>query len=189
MDPSYAPGSLPADRTSPWHGLRFRADLGPLRCEADSDRADEEEETVRGRLLSIRERTQGLFAPLCCISGDPNPTNWGMREDGTVVLFDWERFGKGSPSLDIAISMPGLPSPDGQFEYRMASRYLEHWTANYGEPLTTIESLAIDIRRAKVWSIVEFLGAYSEGRLPESAQATVTRLAEWMPHGVMMTDL
>jgi hypothetical protein len=151
--------------------------------------AAEQARGVRGRLLSIRERTQGLFTPLCCISGDPNPTNWGLREDGTVVLFDWERFGKGSPSLDIAISMPGLPSPDGQLEYQVASRYLEHWTADYGEPLTSIESLAIDIRRAKVWSIVEFLGARAEGRLPESAQATVTRLAEWLPHGVMMTDL
>lgn len=24
------------------------------------------------------------------INADTNPTNWGVREDGTIVLFDWE---------------------------------------------------------------------------------------------------
>ncbi len=49
-----------------------------------------------------------ISEPWCWISGDPNPRNWGLRADGTPVLFDWELFGPGTPATDLAIIVPGL---------------------------------------------------------------------------------
>lgn len=132
---------------------------------------------VRARLRELQERSQNLFAPTCLISGDPNPTNWGMRQDESVVLFDWERFGLGAPAIDIAITMPGLLSSDGERESQIAASYLGQ-LAEYGDgsPVAPLERFVTDIRRAKLWTAVEFLSNYAEGKLPAHAQTT----AEWL---------
>lgn len=109
-----------------------------------------------GQLLEdLQQRHQYLFQPTCLISGDPNPTNWAVRMDGALVLFDWERFGAGTPALDLAITVPGLG--DAAAYRRVATRYLEdqHVTAPSAE-----DALTHDIAVAKVWTVVEYL---SEG--------------------------
>ena len=84
------------------------------------------------------------------ISGDPNPTNWSVREDGTVVLFDWERVGYGTPALDLAITVPGLGTPD---DYR---RVVEGYLRAGPSPELTapqegpVERLAYDIALANL---------------------------------------
>jgi hypothetical protein len=143
---------------------------------------------VQSKLHAIRERAGELFQQRRLISGDPNPTNWGLRSDGAVVLFDWERFGLGAPAIDVAISMPGLPSPNGGQEERVASRYLEFWAATGGEPPATVRQFAAEIRRAKLWTIVEFLEAHASGELPAEAGETATMLAAWLPQGVRSID-
>jgi len=92
-------------------------------------------------LARVRRRAQTLFEPRVWISGDPNPTNWGMRAKGTLALFDWERFGRGTPTLDLAITIPGLGTPD-DFR-RVADAYGDESPAR--------------IAWAKAWSLVEFV--------------------------------
>lgn len=156
---------------------------------------------VRAVLLDVMEQSQGLFAPVCFISGDPNPTNWGLRSDGSVALFDWERFGCGSPAIDVAITMPGLPTEDGELERRVAAAYLtvrdrivgtragaeavhlgaEVWAG--GKPSVD----GIMIRRAKLWTVVEFLSQYAAGELPESVRSTAEWLRAWLPEVPRLT--
>lgn len=93
-------------------------------------------------LTGLQAEAQPLFEPHVWISGDPNPNNWGIRADGTVVLYDWERFGRGTPALDLAITIPGLGSTDA---FRAVA-------AQYGDP-----TLARQIALAKLWSVIEFL--------------------------------
>jgi aminoglycoside phosphotransferase (APT) family kinase protein len=96
---------------------------------------------------------QHLFLPRCPISGDPNPTNWGLRRDGTLVLYDWERFGWGTPAIDLAITIPGLHDLD---TFRaVAAGYLPRHDEG------SVEHLAQHIVIAKVWSVVEFLSMFS----------------------------
>ncbi|HYF78591.1 MAG TPA: aminoglycoside phosphotransferase family protein [Symbiobacteriaceae bacterium] len=128
---------------------------------------------ARPLLLRLQEQCQPLFEPVCWISGDPNPTNWGVREDGSVVLFDWERFGLGAPALDLAITVPGLVSPNGGPERAVADRYCEQWSALYGDSLAPPANLVPDMRRAKVWTAVELLDAWTRGALPEGTRGTV----------------
>lgn len=103
-------------------------------------------------LESQRLEAQPLFASRCLISGDPNPLNWGIRSDGTLVHFDWERFGWGTPAIDLAITVPGLGTTD---DYQtVAARYLQH------SDQSAIAELGQQIKIAKAWAIVELLADF-----------------------------
>lgn len=43
------------------------------------------------------------------VSGDPNPTNWGVRASGQLVLFDWSEVAWSHPAYDSAVLCGGLP--------------------------------------------------------------------------------
>ncbi|WP_026476318.1 aminoglycoside phosphotransferase family protein [Alkaliphilus transvaalensis] len=108
-------------------------------------------------LLEAQRQSQELFLPHCWINGDTNPTNWGVREDGTVVLFDWERISCASPAIDLAITIPGLGTPNDSLETLITKRYLSKWRDSYIEfPLQELKLLK-QIKLAKIWSAVEFM--------------------------------
>lgn len=113
-------------------------------------------------LYWMREQCTQIFEPLCWISGDPNPTNWGLRTDGTIVLFDWERAGYGHPAIDLAITMPGLGTSDGSLESLISEKYLAMWISTSTEPPFTLKELTTQIKMAKMWSTVEFLADNAE---------------------------
>lgn len=125
----------------------------------------------------LRVAAQPLFRPDGWISGDPNPMNWGIRPDGTAVLFDWERFGRGTPAIDLAITIAGLGTPD---DYRTLARRV---SAHYPDTGST-EELAQDIALAKCWTVVElFAGAVSgDANVPAR---TMTYLRNTVPGWVM----
>jgi hypothetical protein len=122
-------------------------------------------------LDAMQRAAQPLFAPCCPLSGDPNPANWGLRDDGGVVLYDWERFCRGTPALDLAITVPGLGDMDA-FR-RVAAGYL---APSPHAPPDDTERLAREIALAKVWSVVEFL-ANNAGRGGRT-EATVAWVAQ-----------
>lgn len=108
-------------------------------------------------LFEVQSEAQQLFKPYCWINADTNPTNWGIRKDGTIVLFDWERISYGSPAIDVSITMPGLGTLDNSLEKLITKRYLEIWSkAAIDFPLSEKEFLH-QIKLAKLWSIVEFI--------------------------------
>lgn len=125
-------------------------------------------------LQIIRDTALRLFQPNCLISGDPNPANWGLRDDETLVLFDWERCTLGTPAIDLAITVPGLGSRDA-FE-RVAAAY------NGSAPQSDPSQLASDIACAKVWSVVEFLAGYAQGTIAPTfpMQPLLNEFPEWV---------
>jgi hypothetical protein len=102
-----------------------------------------------------------------------------MRTDGTLVLFDWDRFGAGTPAIDLAITIPNLG--DTVAYRRVAARYLEEQdvTAPSAE-----EKLAHNIAIAKVWSVVHYL---SEGT-GRHADAVMRALPRWL-EGIHAMDV
>jgi thiamine kinase-like enzyme len=99
---------------------------------------------LAGKLETLRLEAQALFEPRHLISGDPNPNNWGVLNDGTPALFDWDRFGLGTAALDLAITVPGLGSSE-DFAL-VAARYAGRADA----------ALARSVALAKLWSLLEF---------------------------------
>lgn len=129
---------------------------------------------VRRLLRPIRRAALSLFRPKCFISGDPNPRNWGLRADGSLVLFDWERFGRATPAIDVAITIPGLPDRD--VLTTVAAGYLG------GGAREGRHALVRELAAAKVWSTVDFLeGARRPGAGPDrTVRHLCAELARWV---------
>jgi hypothetical protein len=133
------------------------------------------------RLHEMRQQALSLFNSQCVISGDPNPTNWGLRADGTAVLYDWERFGAGTPALDLAITVPGLGDPAAYAA--VADGYLRNWPDG-SHPLSwTPEQWSRAVAVAKLWSVVEFLHAHGR-QVGGNTTATVERILPDVPNWV-----
>lgn len=129
--------------------------------------AEDERPKLWAILRDLQQQAQPLFEPRVWISGDPNPNNWGMRADGSVVLFDWERFGKGTPALDVAITVPGLGD---------ASAFQAAAT-QYGDP-----TLTRDLALAKLWTVVELLAHAQQGKVGDMSiiPLVVQALPDWL---------
>lgn len=88
-----------------------------------------------------------LFSQEGLISGDTNAGNWGRRENGDAVLFDWERFGTGSPAIDLAPLVKGMGSKHSISQ--LAERYCVFATHS------ATGRLAREIALAKAWIVTE----------------------------------
>jgi hypothetical protein len=137
-------------------------------------------------LEELRNRADFLFTSECWISGDPNPTNWGLRHDQTLALFDWQRFGRGTPALDLAITIPGFGNLP---QYRMVA---EGYLAARGKhcPLTrTADGLAIQIGLAKAWSVIEFLALDAKGSVDISGNHAIKAIRGHFPGWLFETGV
>jgi hypothetical protein len=125
----------------------------------------EVQRSLAPRLARIRLAALPLFEPASIISGDPNPTNWGMREDGSLVLYDWGRIGRGAPAIDLAITVPGLGDAAA---YALVASV-------YGPP-----ARVPDIAAAKAWTVVHYLAEALAGRVSTS-ESVIDRLRSIVP--------
>ncbi|WP_051957339.1 phosphotransferase family protein [Bacillus sp. UNC322MFChir4.1] len=105
----------------------------------------------------LRIVSKDIFFPFCCVSGDPNPTNWGIRNNNQLVLFDWERIGYGSPVIDLAIIIPGLGTTNKSLEASIANTYLNFWKATSTSFPYSASELIQQITLAKIWSALDFI--------------------------------
>jgi hypothetical protein len=135
---------------------------------------------LKTNLNNIRTKANELFIPLCCISGDPNPTNWGVRDNGDIVLFDFERIGYGNPAIDLAITMPGLGTQDGSLENEIAVKYVTLWQKNDLNFPFSVEELIKQIHIAKLWSALDFLANNFNSMSQHNLKIFVKKLTEKM---------
>jgi hypothetical protein len=99
------------------------------------------------------------------ISGDANPRNWALRDDGTVVLLDWERAGRGNAAVDVATTIPGLPT---RAETEAAAAAYAAARERKGVPVGP-HDFARGIHLAKLWTAVELL--HEDGDDPDLREA------------------
>ncbi|WP_435106652.1 phosphotransferase family protein [Arhodomonas sp. AD133] len=101
-----------------------------------------------------------IFEPRTLLSGDANIGNWGRRQDGTVVLFDWERFSTGSPGIDLAALIPGLLPWAAVGD--LARRYLACCDSTSVDPVELARQTII----AQVWLTIEVTNLLVRRRHP-----------------------
>lgn len=99
------------------------------------------------QMRCFQQGSSVLFSQECLISGDTNAGNWGRRENGDTILFDWERFGTGSPAIDLAPLVKGMGSKQSLFQ--LAERYRVFATHSVAG------RLAREIALAKAWIVTE----------------------------------
>lgn len=88
-----------------------------------------------------------LFGYQSLVSGDSNAGNWGRRDNGDLVLFDWERFGKGSPAIDLVPLVKGMGTKQAFID--LAERYCRLYFFN------NHNWLAREIAISKAWIVTE----------------------------------
>jgi len=106
------------------------------------------------QLRCFQQASDVLFSGQCLISGDSNAGNWGKRDRGDFVLFDWERFSTGSPAIDLAPLIKGMGSKQKFIEF--AERYTcisRHYNPN---------DLAKEIAIVKAWIVTEVVVLLNE---------------------------
>jgi aminoglycoside phosphotransferase (APT) family kinase protein len=153
----------------------FRPSWTPDLTAAAVDRLDPDDRGATARAVDrLSHEAERWLSGEALVSGDPNPLNWGQRLDGTLVLFDWERAGVATPAVDVAITVPGLPTRD-QLEIA-ATAYLAvqhrdhvHWSHD-----DFTRGLAV----AKTWTFVELL---AERRDDPALVEVQDRLAAALP--------
>ena len=128
-------------------------------------------------LSQLAHDTRGLLIGDTPVSGDPNPRNWGVRADGSVALFDWERAGLASPAVDVAITLPGLPTrheaDDAAAAYSSARQRL-------GAPLE-VPLHAHSLLLLKLWTAVELLDEHRpDDALRDTQQWLIGALPAWI---------
>lgn len=106
------------------------------------------------QLRRFHQCSDVLFEHQSLVSGDSNAGNWGRRQNGDLVLFDWERFGKGSPAIDLAPLIKGMGLKHMFIE--LAERYCK---LSYQ---TTFNGLAREIAITKAWIVTEVIVLLSE---------------------------
>ncbi|HBL4903956.1 TPA: phosphotransferase [Enterobacter hormaechei] len=101
------------------------------------------------QLRRFQQNSNALFACQSLVSGDSNAGNWGRRENGNLVLFDWERFGKGSPAIDLAPLIRGMGTKQEFID--LAERYCQLSSHQ------NIRELAREIAVVKAWIVTEVI--------------------------------
>lgn len=104
-------------------------------------------ESAAQQMRRFHQHSEALFRHPGLISGDSNAGNWGRRDNGEWVLFDWERFGTGSPAIDLAPLIKGMGTL--QAFNTLADRY--SLIACY----PGVRDLAKEIAIAKAWIVTE----------------------------------
>jgi hypothetical protein len=164
------PPQLPEGRPQDWTDTQTASALSMFPADAVAD--------IATPLRRLQIASQPIFAPWCWISGDPNPLNWGLRADGSLVLFDWELFGPGTPASDLAVVIPGL----GNIAHyaTVANCYVDHWSCQPEALPWTNTQLARDIALAKIASVVRLLAAHADGSV-RVGEALVAWLVDQAP--------
>ncbi|MGK9173475.1 aminoglycoside phosphotransferase family protein [Yokenella regensburgei] len=117
------------------------------------------------QLRRFQRCSEVLFFPKRLISGDTNAGNWGKRANGGYVLFDWERFGQGSPAIDLAPLIKGMGRQQ-EFE-ALAARY-QRFSSDKEK------HLAREIAIAKAWIVSEVVTL-----LEERQKSDLSRYLSW----------
>jgi len=138
--------------------------------------ADDRDPTARA-VERLRHEADRWLTGDALVSGDPNPLNWGQRADGTLVLFDWERAGSATPAVDVAITVPGLPTRD-QLELA-AEAYLAVQERDH--VYWSHEDFTRGLTVAKAWSFVELLAEQrDDAALADLQRRLAAALPAWI---------
>jgi aminoglycoside phosphotransferase (APT) family kinase protein len=125
------------------------------------------------RLMTLLTAAWPKVEGHCLVSGDPNPTNWGWRANGELVLFDWGEVGRGHPAYDLPILCDGLP---GAQDLRQVARsYLAARGEGHGRDE---ERWVAWMATARLVSFVHFLAAWSRGDVTTAARRGVRMLQD-----------
>lgn len=77
-------------------------------------------EDLKRKIESLYCKTSGDGVKKCFCHGDTYKPNWMIKDDGTVILIDWEYAGFSDPGIDV-----GYYIVDAMYDFPEAERFIE----------------------------------------------------------------
>lgn len=111
---------------------------------------------------------EALLAPQVLVSGDSNHGNWGRRDNGEPVLFDWERLGRGSPAIDLAPLIPGLS------DAAVVTQYVQLYRSAWPDCPWSVPVLVHQVLQTMALVVIEVVNI-----LHDRANAEAQRYQQW----------
>lgn len=113
------------------------------------------------------------------VSGDPNPTNWGIRASGQLVLFDWSEVAFSHPAYDLGVLCGGLP------EVALVQDVVNFYLASPDvQPGQNPDEWVAWVITARLVACVWFAARWKRGQLTEAARPGLamlqTGLRDWI---------
>lgn len=173
--------AMPRDR------LRSTDDSLPIRPVALSPQDIDDAATlwtaeVRESLVDLlRLPWPALPTDMRLVSGDPNPTNWGVRASGQLVLFDWSEVAWSHPAYDLAVLCGGLP--EVALVEQVVDVYLK--SADVRSPQGHAQWVAW-VLTARLVAFVWFAAWWSRGQLTEAARPGLAMLQDGLVDWIRM---
>ena len=75
---------------------------------------------LKRKIESLYCKTSGDGVKKCFCHGDTYKPNWMIKDDGTVILIDWEYAGFSDPGIDV-----GYYIVDAMYDFPEAERFIE----------------------------------------------------------------
>ncbi|MGR5171503.1 phosphotransferase family protein [Vibrio owensii] len=117
---------------------------------------------TEARLRRLQTQAKCLFKPQTLLSGDSNAGNWGLRDNGDLVLFDWERFSTGHPAIDLSPLVAGMGTME---DYKqIAKQYIAMGGKGIESEITTAVLLA------KAWIVIEVTNLLVSRNNPQASK-------------------
>lgn len=110
-------------------------------------------------IRDVEKCSSSLFDSNTLISGDTNAGNWGIRDQGDVVLYDWERFSTGNPAIDLAPLIKGMGNIS---DFISISNKYQLYSSSFDA-----STLAQEIAICKLWVVTEVITILANNNKPD----------------------
>ena len=105
-------------------------------------------EDLKEKIRRIYERTVGDGIEKCFCHGDTYKPNWMIKEDGSVILIDWEYAGFSDPGIDV-----GYYIVDAMYDTETARRFIGEYLGDDSDPVKEFHYLAYTAIIAYYWFV------------------------------------
>lgn len=86
-------------------------------------------ENLKDKVFRLYEKTKQDDVNPCFCHGDTYKHNWMIREDGSVILIDWEYAGYSDPGIDV-----GYYIVDAMYDFKDANRFILEYLGETATP-------------------------------------------------------
>ncbi|MGI6180391.1 phosphotransferase family protein, partial [Butyricicoccus intestinisimiae] len=105
-------------------------------------------EKLKNKIFWLYERTKQDDVKPCFCHGDTYKHNWMIRNDGTVILIDWEYAGYSDPGIDI-----GYYIVDAMYDFKEADFFIREYLGESATPGRIFHFMAYTAIIAYYWFV------------------------------------
>lgn len=105
-------------------------------------------ESLKKQIQLLYDQTEKDCVQKCFCHGDTYKPNWMIKDDGSVILIDWEYSGYSDPGIDV-----GYYIVDAMYEFEDAKRFIKEYLGESASPELEFHFMAYTAIIAYYWFV------------------------------------